>query len=399
MFNKHTTTLLAATLLPLASAYQLTFYAGFDCNGERLETRQADQDGTCYDAEYLGGNTNSVNIIKEVGDDPNSIVAFYPRDVDCRPGDSISAGNTGCVNVYQDDQFFGGYNVISGEFKRRDVQEEAPAEPKSALGITHGDFFELDGELWRWKQIALDAFSGVKPEDWAGEVRVASFAPLEFSRDYPFNFTEYDLKHPSSTPQERAIVADARDEPGFSPVQSSELAELVPRQRDICRRVRDCVYGFPILANFYFPAQTEAVVNMVNAAKPAAQSIWRFLNNPYIANFPTGIATGAIGMYFSGTAPGCSPNDESEAVRTTINEGTTASSRVSACSTEVYGNPGYPGTLSTVIVPPEQRGTGICNTPVTDPSPGRFALSRHKRALYSNVPGFEEWVKTKDFSI
>ena len=117
MFNKHTTTLLAATLLPLASAYQLTFYAGFDCNGERLETRQADQDGTCYDAEYLGGNTNSVNIIKEVGDDPNSIVAFYPRDVDCRPGDSISAGNTGCVNVYQDDQFFGGYNVISGEFK------------------------------------------------------------------------------------------------------------------------------------------------------------------------------------------------------------------------------------------------------------------------------------------
>ena len=153
------------------------------------------------------------------------------------------------------------------------------------------------------------------------------------------------------------------------------------------------------LLDTHISSHPKAVVNIVNAVKHAAQSIWRFLNNQYIANFLTGIATGAIGMYFSGTAPGCSPNDESEAVRTTINEGTTASSRVSACSTEIYGNPGYPGTLSTVIVPPEQRGTGICNTPVTDPSPGRFALSRHKRALYSNVPGFEEWVKTKDFSI
>ncbi|RYN73540.1 hypothetical protein AA0120_g12597 [Alternaria tenuissima] len=393
MFIKHQAALLAG-LLPLASAYRLVFYTGFDCNGERLGARQAVQDGTCYDPSPLGSQTSSVLIVAEEGDDPLSTVVFFPNGVDCALGEAISTGNTGCVNVYQGDSF-GGYTVISGQTKRGEVQEEAPT---SAIGITHGDFFEMDGELWRWNQIAQDTFSGVKPEDWSGTARIANLAPLEYGRDFPFNFTKYDLENPSSSMTERAVTAASGLGAGSTPNPPREAEELFERQ-DVCRRIRDCVYGFPILANYYFPAQTEAVVNQINAAKPAAESIWNFLKNPYVSGFAVGLSTGAIGARYFGSAPDCIPGPEPEAVRTTINEGTTTASRVSAISTDVLGGSNGAGTLTTVIVPPDQRGTGICNTPTTDPSPTRFAFSRHKRSLYAKVPGFEEWLKTKNFAL
>ncbi|RYO27312.1 hypothetical protein AA0113_g12324 [Alternaria arborescens] len=363
MFLKQQAALLAG-LLPLASAYRLVFYTGFDCNGERLRARQAVQDGTCYDPSPLGSQTSSVLIVAEDGDDPLSTVVFFPNDVDCALGEAISTGNTGCVNVYQGDSF-GGFTVISGETKRREVQEEAPI---SAIGITHGDFFEMDGELWRWNQIAQDTFSGVKPEDWSGTARLANFAPLEYGRDFPFNFTQYDLENPSSSMMERAVTAASGLDADSTPNSLREAEELFERQD-------------------------------INAAKPAAESIWNFLKNPYVSSFTVGLATGAIGARYFGSAPDCIPGPESDAVRTTINEGTTTASRVSAIRTDVLAGSNGAGTLTTVIVPPDQRGTGICNTPVTDPSPTRFALSRHKRSLYAKVPGFEEWLKTKNSAL
>jgi len=398
----HTAALLAA-ILPLSNAYRLTFYAGFDCNGERLESRQAIQDDTCYDPTYLGSLTSSVTIEREDGDDPASLVVFYPDNVECDPSQAISTANTGCVNVYQDGSF-GGYNVISGQSKRRAVQGNDPIEPAFTLGITHGDFFEMDGELWRWKQLSQEAFTGVKPEDWAGEARVASFAPLEYGRDFPFNFTEYDLNNPSPDLAKRADVGAASVNTETSPNAPLHLGDLVQRQ-DVCRRIRDCVYGFPILANYYFPAQTEAAVNQINAAKPAAQSIWEFLKNPYIAGPIVSLGSGVIGARYFPSCPTCTPDclvgPDAQAVRTTINEGITRGAKVSATATEIFSDHGSAAgsTLATIIVPPNERGTGICNTPVTDPTPGRFALSRHKRALYANVPGFEEWVETKNFAI
>jgi hypothetical protein len=197
---------------------------------------------------------------------------------------------------------------------------------------------------------------------------------------------------------ERAVTAASGLDADSTPNSPREAEELFERQ-DVCRRIRECVYGFPILANYYFPEQTERVVNQINAAKPAAESIWNFLKNPYVSSFTVGLATGAIGARYFGSAPDCIPGPESDAVRTTINEGTTTASRVSAIRTDVLAGSNGAGTLNTVIVPPDQRGTGICNTPVTDPSPTRFALSRHKRSLYAKVPGFEEWLKTKNFAL
>ncbi|KAL1793788.1 hypothetical protein ACET3X_008770 [Alternaria dauci] len=206
-----------------------------------------------------------------------------------------------------------------------------------------------------FKMIAQDTFSGVKPEDWSGNTRLASFAPLEYGKDFPFNFTQYDLKNLSPFVAERAVVAAsalAEDSTANSPLDVAELFE----GQDVCRRIRDCVYGFPILANYYFPAQTEAVVNQINAAKPAAQSIWNFLMNPYVSSFTVGLTTGVIGARYFGTPPDCIPGPEADAVRTTINEGTTTASRVSAISTDVLGGSNGAVTLTTVIIPPDQRG-------------------------------------------
>ena len=93
----------------------------------------------------------------------------------------------------------------------------------------------MDGELWRWNQIPLDTFSGVKPEDWSSQVRIANFAPLEACRDYPFNYTEYDLIHNPQRLAERAVA-----ESNFSPNYDVEALGLIERQ-DVCRRIRDCL--------------------------------------------------------------------------------------------------------------------------------------------------------------
>jgi len=400
MFCKNTAALLAAALMPLTNAYRLTFYAGFDCNGERLESRQAIQDGTCYDPEYLGASTNSITIVQEEGDDPNSIVVFFPRGSNCTPRDSISAGNSGCINVYQDGSF-GGYHVISGQDKRRAVREDDQPEPDSSeaspgLGITHGDFFESDGELWRWNQIALNTFSGVKPEDWAGEVRIANFAPLEAGRDYPFNYTEYDLIHHPERLTERAVT-----ESNFSPNYDVEALGLVKRQ-DVCRRIRDCIWTYQILAGYYFPRTTEIFLNNIEAAKPSVQSFWSFLQKPYISGPIVTLSGGYIGSRYFPSCPSCTPDcatNEREGVRTTLNEGTTPGLPASAISSDIIDGSETIGTLTAIITPPTQQMNGICNTPVPNGARGQFALSRHMLPLYADVPGFAEWVKTKDFSV
>jgi hypothetical protein len=399
MFYKRQAVFLAA-MLPLTSAYRVVFYTGFDCNGESLGSRNVALGDSCQDPEQFGFQASSVLIVVEEGDEQGSIVGFYP-DATCKPEEAISAANTGCINVYQDGGF-GGYRVISGEMKRREVEEEASsnaarAESESPLGITHGDFFEMDGELWRWNQIAQDTFSGVKPEDWedAGVARIANFAPLEYGDDYPFNFTEYDLNNPTQDVNEDTLKSDLGD--NFSPNPGTEVAKRLER-RDICGRVRNCVWSFGILAEYYFPRQTQAVVNQIAAAKPAAQSIWSFLQNPYVSGFTVGLTTGAIGARYFGSAPDCVTGAEADSVRQTINEGVTTTG-VNAISTDVFDGINGDGTLTTIIVPPSERGTGICNTPATDPGSSRLTLSRHERSLYANVPGFEKWLKTKNFAI
>jgi hypothetical protein len=151
------------------------------------------------------------------------------------------------------------------------------------------------------------------------------------------------------------------------------------------------------MAEFYFPRQTEAVVNQINVARPAGESIWRLLNSPFMSGFTVGVASGAVGMHYKGSANNSVDDSEEAAVRTTVNEGTTSASQVSAMSTDVLDGVNGAGTLTTVIVPSANRGTGVCGPPLTDPSTS-MALSRHKRSLYANVPGFEEWLNTKTFS-
>jgi hypothetical protein len=271
LFHYRAALLLAS--IPLEDAFRLTFYSGFDCNGQRLGVSQASLGGTCHDPGALGSSTTSVLVVREDGDGDDDIVVFYPPDAACNPSEAISTTNVGCVNTIPT---LGGFNVISGEFKRRDAGFESSAEVKQlrsdTLGITHGDFFESGGELWRWQMVAKDTFTGVKPDQWENSFHIASAAPLQFSRDYPFNFTEYDLHHgaeakiPEATPAELELLRGTSSNPAHQAKEALANA-------DICRQIRNCGYSIAILSDYYFPAQTERFVNAVRAAAPVGQRI------------------------------------------------------------------------------------------------------------------------------
>ncbi|CAN9476272.1 unnamed protein product [Alternaria alternata] len=356
MFSKNTAALLVVALMPLTNAYRLTFYAGFDCNGERLESRQAIQDGTCYDPEYLGASTNSITIVQEEDDDPNSIVVFFPR---------------GTVKT----------SVVL--FEKTFSPNLTLVKPVMGWALLMATSSRWTAELWRWNQIALDTFSGVKPEDWSSQVRIANFAPLEAGRDYPFNYTEYDLIHNPQRLAERAVA-----ESNFSPNYDVEASGLVKRQ--------DSAAG--------------------SAAKPSVQSFWSFLQKPFISGPIVTLGGGYIGSRYFPSCPSCVPDcatNEREGVRTTLNEGTTPGLPASALSSDIIDGSSTIGTLTAIITPPTQRMNGICNTPVANgargqfalsrhmlplirrgrresPAPGVFVLSHHEHALYANVPGFKE---------
>lgn len=189
MLHLYTTAVLLAAILSLASAFQLSFYTGPHCDGDWLDTRQAIKNGTCHDPSHLGKLSNSVEVTREASDDFESMVQFYSGDVNCSPDNYVSAANTGCISVSHRGSF-GGYDVVAvgGGSKRGSNRRK---------GIAHGDFFEYNGEDWRWIQVGKDAFTSCRAEEWDREPRVANFTPLDYGKDSPFNFTEYDLSHAS----------------------------------------------------------------------------------------------------------------------------------------------------------------------------------------------------------
>lgn len=397
LFDYRVTLLLAS--VPFGKAFRLTFYSGFDCNGQRLGSSQASLGGTCQDPGALGSSTTSVLVVREDNDGDDDTVVFYPRDAACNPSEAISTTNVGCVNTIPT---LGGFNVISGEFNRRDADDKSFAgakKPRSdSLGITHGDFFESGGELYRWQMIAKDTFTGVRPDQWDDSVHIASTAPLQFSRDYPFNFTEYDLHHGMESEIPEATANELELLRGTSSNPAKEVKEALAKA-DICRQIRNCGYSIAILSDYYFPAQTELFVNAVRAAAPAGQRIWNFLNQQYIAGVVTGSVTGYIAGQYFGAPPNCPTTGNDEAVmRSTINDNIPSSTRYNALNNDIISGVGPTSTLATLVLPASERGDGRCNTPVGDPSP-TLKLSRHKRALYASVPGFDQWLKSRDSSI
>ncbi|KAK4506366.1 hypothetical protein PRZ48_000096 [Zasmidium cellare] len=349
-------------------AFSITFYAGVECRGERLGGGEVSIADGCQDGSMYNGIASSV-LISPTGDEETGIVSFYEGQ-DCPLENSVAAGNDGCLTVGAGLASFGSYNVIgavTGPSVRKRTHRSVG--PRSLKEIKHGDVFEHDNHIWRWQQIAEGTFRGVLAQEWDSEVRIQGFEPLDFGKDYPFNFTEYYLNHPEMA---NAMRSGPVSETGISLKRQAPNFGLEP----FCRKVTNCVYAAAILADFYFPAQTQYVVNALEAARQQAtlENLWTFLGQPVVVpasiGIGTGVATGYISArYFSSSpqpAEGCSQANDAAVLAELINSGAVGEDQVSAVRNQIRDNDVQStGDVVVALVPDQEPNTGqYCGAPV-----------------------------------
>ncbi|KAI4944891.1 hypothetical protein J4E91_008235 [Alternaria rosae] len=167
------------TLMVPSLGYNVQFYTGIQCRGERLggAVGLTRNDG-CQDGSLYSINAQSVYIAQ--GDTEEDLkIAFYEGDK-CPLENAVATGNVGaCLSVDGAYQHFDSYNAfpIIPRSKRGDSAEfQVNDEP---LNFQHGTSFEDDdGVQWRLQQIAENAFRGVRAEEWSSTMRIANTQPL-----------------------------------------------------------------------------------------------------------------------------------------------------------------------------------------------------------------------------
>lgn len=188
--------LLLSFLACSVNAYQVTFYAGWQCRGERLGAIDIQVSDGCVDASRFNPVSQSATIRSTPGDDPSDLVLFNAGP-NCAASPTDARGNVGCIAVGAGVNDFTSINVVGGTPRPPPGgAQTSTTNLDEMVDIQHGDFFEHDGEIWRWRQIAQNAFTGVLAEEWTDSIVALSLEPLEFGRDYPFNFTAYYEAHP-----------------------------------------------------------------------------------------------------------------------------------------------------------------------------------------------------------
>ena len=177
------------------------------------------------------------------------------------------------------------------------------------------------------------------------------------------------MANPNMAPRGRT----QNDSPGVSLAERPD-AMLVPELLPFCRRAYECVVYLPWAASIYFPAQTEYVVNAIEAARTQAtlENLWNFLLQPVIIPIGTGVATGYISAqhFSSGSASEvpstCSQAEDTAVLAALINSGAVTEDQVNAVRAEIYdSNAAQAATIAVAIVPEYvNSGNQICGAPI-----------------------------------
>jgi hypothetical protein len=379
MIFLHVAPLLAFT--NTVAAFSLTFYVGDQCRGERLGGFDVSIEDNCVPDDLYSTASSSVTITRQDGDQLDHMLYFFEGDT-CdinNPANPVAAGNTGCINVgfgrndFAAVRVFGGggspQQVASRRTRTAGNRRVAPRRARSVGELQHGDVFEQDGKDYRWQQIARGTFTGVPTDKWDTAFRVMNDEPLIFNASYPFNFEEYYMANPNMAPRGRT----QNDSPGVSLAERPD-AMLVPELLPFCRRAYECVVYLPWAASIYFPAQTEYVVNAIEAARTQAtlENLWNFLLQPVIIPIGTGVATGYISAqhFSSGSASEvpstCSQAEDTAVLAALINSGAVTEDQVNAVRAEIYdSNAAQAATIAVAIVPEYvNSGNQICGAPI-----------------------------------
>lgn len=180
---------LVSLLASTSNAYLLKFFTEDYCSDGQVHSLEIKPGDECICAPEWNERVKSVQITHSFPEDsPLAIVAFFNSATCSKSFDEATAqGNAGCLGVGAGRDPFQSIGVI--------VEEPAVRKPGAKTGPVHGSIYEdQQGKVFRWRQIAEGAWSGVPIEKWDEEM-VAGTEKLEFGKDYPFNFTEYYEEH------------------------------------------------------------------------------------------------------------------------------------------------------------------------------------------------------------
>jgi hypothetical protein len=393
MFYSTTISLL---LLPFVTqAFEVAFYTGSQCRAERLSVVDISLEDGCQDHDGLNSRASSACISRGADEPLTQSVAFYEGD-SCDINDGlIASANSGYVNVGAGFQNFASFRVIDGPSRRL----ASLATRSERTGIKHGDFFESAGEIWRWEQIARDAFRGIRPDDWILANRIIDDEPLDSGIDYPFNFTKHDEVH-GKPAYILELEAKAANETG----RSLNPAHVFRRQNDglnpTCGIFRTCANHLGFAIDYYFPNEARWVANRLEAARERAtlENMWTFLGQPLVLPFGVGVATGFIGARYFGEDPsGCQqdPNEAELILELAMSEGLLSADKVQALrSTVREGNPELGDIAVALWESEDDESTNGCGAPSGEVTHS-LSFSRVKRAMLEEIPGLQAWLEER----
>lgn len=358
-------------------AFILSFYPEDNCAGEDLGQWIGGPNQGCT-TTFAGQDLGQASgiIVQSTGPiDDGTIVVFYSSP-DCNPSNAVDEADNGCLSV---NDFAGNaqsWNVIPlEEYKmrksRRSLIDSAPTEkreterrdadssPSNPYGYEHGQIASYGGQSYKWHQVASGIWRGINPEDWDDNVNIKNDATLDFSADYPTNFSK------RSTPTDISLW------------QPSSLED-----RDFlyntCQAARKCLIA---AQNGALYSVGYAYLYLLNAAQSLAtsegrQALWSFLNQPIVVAATIGIGA----AYYSGvvsavttaqlSASQCSSaQTDLDAIQSLIQSVAAAVPERAFQAAVTYN--GVVGTISMEAVPTGQRGDGnTCGAPATDPTTG-----------------------------
>lgn len=279
-------TFLVASLAAAASGYKLTFYdsATSRCGGQFLGSWKGD-DGTDCSTDFAG-MAQQVLITSDRDSDKDNTVIFF-KNKSCDPAGVNHQGQAGCIAI---DAGFGepyqSFKVVKGSIgsnsKRAAEREEKTkrAEDVKRTADTehipdHGDYFDQDGQTWRWHKTSAGTRRGIPVHEWDDEVHVA-------------NHEADDLE--SDAKQLRGREMEARSEL----FERGELVTLDQRDSLICRLAAGCSVAVTMAGAGLKNYGGKAIDYASHAAAHAGQDLWTFLNSPFGAGMATASVSGGI---------------------------------------------------------------------------------------------------------
>jgi hypothetical protein len=361
--------LVIALLGSSSSAFVLDFYLEDNCAGEDLGNWIGGPNQGCqtsFDGVDLG-QASGVTVQSTGPIDDGTIVVFYSSP-DCNPDNAVVEADNSCLSINDFADTAESWNVITlYEYKRR-IRRRAVSEPahmearvatssSNPYGYEHGQVSQYGGKTYKWQQVANGVWRGINPEDWDDNVNAKSDVVIEYSANYPRDFSKRDATSDisiwqPSTLEDRAFL--------YATCQAARKCYIA---------VQDgAVYSIGYTYLYFL----NVAQNLANNQR--AQSLWTFLNQPVVvaATVSIGAAyySGAVSAATSGQVQAAQCSDSQtdlDAMQSLIQAVASAAPERAFQAAITYN--GVVGTISMEAVPTGQRGDGnTCGAPSTDPT-------------------------------